>query len=42
MGKVILVPNSSYLFFAGTIGAHRGARDSTLPPAFSENGFYPQ
>jgi len=42
MGKVTLVPNLSYLFSAGTIGAHRGARDSTLLPAFSKDGFYPQ
>ena len=34
MGKVILVPNRSYLFSAGTIGAHRGARDNTLLPIF--------
>jgi len=42
MGKVTLVPNLSYLFSAGTIGAYRGARDSTLLPASSEDGFYPQ
>ena len=42
MGKVTLVPNLSYLFSAGTIGTHLGARDSTLLHAFSEDGFYPQ
>jgi len=42
MGKVLFVPNSSYLFSARIIGAHRGAWDSTLPPTFFENGFYPQ
>jgi len=30
MGKVTLVPNLSCLFSAGTIGAHRGARDEHL------------
>jgi len=42
MGKVTLVLNLSYLFSARTIGAHRGARDNTLLPVFSEDGFYPQ
>jgi len=42
MGKVTLVPNLSYLFSAGTIGTHRGAQDSTLSAAFSEDSFYPQ
>jgi len=30
MGKVTLMPNISCLFSAGTIGAHRGARDKHL------------
>jgi len=29
--KVTLVPNSSYFFSTGTIGAHRGARDEQNP-----------
>jgi len=35
MGKVTLVPNLSCLFSAGTIGAHRGARDEHLSTRFS-------
>jgi len=41
MGKVTLVPNLSYLFCAGTIGAHRGARDNTLAPVFLRRWFQP-
>ena len=35
MGKLTLVPNFSCLFSAGTIGAHRGARDNTFSTRFS-------
>jgi len=35
MGKVMLVPNLSCFFSAGTIGDHRGARASTFSTRFS-------
>jgi len=35
VGKVTLVPNLSCLFSAGTIGAHRWARDQHLSTRFS-------
>jgi len=43
-GKVTLVSDISYLFSAGTIGAHRRARDNTLRtiPHSLDDGFYSQ